>query len=422
MRFTPLLSFAGTTWMMWVWARRLAPAHAEHYFWACLAIYLASPLMNAMSSLAYPDQILILMTVVALHFLCTFLADWQAASRNRIGNLYLGAVFLGLAGLTKYNAALLGFGLVAVIVINPRLRSLLRSPHLYAAGMLTLLIVSPVFLWNAANGFPTLKLHAVQRFQGRGSSFQINGAVRVLGLSALYLSPLLLWAWGRFLLTRSLTGVLAQLQALGRVIFVMSIGLLVALASWKAAASQVAPHWNVIAILPFMLAAPLFLRSRWLFGIHLALGIAVSSVALVYYLSAPLLTDALGMSDREARITWGQVEVADAARAAKKKYGADFYATASYEGASKFAFGLGTDDDVLTFTDLIDQYDFWRDPNDYAGKSAIVVVEQGREKNLERSFASREFIETVQPLRFGRPMVAYDLYLARGYKPSPMRP
>ena len=423
MRFTPLLSFAGIIWMIWVWAKRLAPAHAEHYFWACLAIWLASPLMNALTSLVYPDQILIFLSTVSLFFFSLFLADWRAGKRDRYRDLYLGALFLGLAGLGKYNAVFIAAGLVAVILINRRMWPLLRSPHLWAAGALTLLIVSPIIWWNAYHDFPTLKLHAIQRFENRGGSFRLSGIVRVLQQSALYLSPLLLWGLARFLLVRRLGGLAAQLQGLGRGTFVFSTGFMLSLAAWGAAASQVAPHWNDLAFVPFMLAAPLFVRSRWLIGIHVMFGALVATIATVYYVSAPVLTDALGIGDGEARYTYGQDQVATAARQAKADRGADFYAIVRYTTASKFAFGLGTDKDIVTLTEQIDQFDFWRNPDDYAGKTAIVVLDRGTSEDaFARYFESYELIGPVHATRYGHPLFTYNLYLARGYKPSQRRP
>jgi 4-amino-4-deoxy-L-arabinose transferase-like glycosyltransferase len=421
MRFASLLTFAGTAAMVWVWAGRLAPpALREHYFWACLALYLASPLMNALSTLIYPDHLLIFFAIVTLHFFALFLADRAEGKPGRLRHLYLGALFLGIAGMSKYNAVFLAAGFASVLVLDRRFWPLWRSPHLYLAGLLTVAIVSPVFIWNWANGFPTLKLHTLQRFSDR-VDFRFDGVSRVLYMSALYFSPFLLWGLLRFLTRGGLTGVLEQLRAVGRTTFVISTVFMLGLATWSAASSQVAPHWNVLSLVAFLIAAPLFVRSRWLVGLHLAFGALGITAAVAYYVLSPLATDALNIRDREAVITYGQEQVADAARAAKERLGADFYATVTYTTASKFAFGLGTDAGIVTLTHNIDQFDFWRNPDDFAGKDAIIVIERGSTDSFSSFFDSFEEIGPVDTTRYGRPLATYRLYLGRGYKPSDVR-
>ena len=71
--------------------------------------------------------------------------------------LWLAAgVWLGLAGLSKYSAALFVVGLVAFVALSPRQRHWFAHPAPYLAALLALAMVSPVFVWNWRHGWVSL--------------------------------------------------------------------------------------------------------------------------------------------------------------------------------------------------------------------------------------------------------------------------
>lgn len=317
LHFIPLISFAILAGVLRLWARYLAPDNWRHFFWTSLAIFVASPLMFAISSLLYPDEILLPTSLLAMTFLALFLADWENGSK-RWRYLYLGAGCLGLALLAKYNGAFVGLGFVLALLLRPKLRSLFAAPQLYVAGVIAALFLLPVLLWNLGHDFDGLRFHAVNRFENRGVGFSPTGVAMFLVESALYLSPFLLWPLGKYLLARRLEGFAGTAHAMGRVMLIASTLAFAALASWTPAAGQVAPHWNILALLPFIPLAALFIRSRWLLGAHLVYGAIVAAVAIVYFGLAPLPMDALGLSDGEAVLTFGEDQLVTAAEAAAK--------------------------------------------------------------------------------------------------------
>ena len=62
----------------------------------------------------------------------------------------LVGVGLGLAGLSKYSAALTGCGLAAFVVLSPKQRHWLKDPAPYVSAIVAFALVTPVLLWNAA--------------------------------------------------------------------------------------------------------------------------------------------------------------------------------------------------------------------------------------------------------------------------------
>lgn len=418
LRLSTLVATAATLWIFWAWAGQLAPSRRVEYFWVVSAIYVCSPLMGIVSTNAYPDHLLVPLLMLALHFLCIFLFDWHQG-RQAFRPLFAGAVFLGLAGLAKYNAVFLGVALAAAILADPKLRTLLRRPQLYMAAAACLLVASPVLLWNWAYGFPTVALHAVERYHGPGG-FSLGGLGQIAS-SLLALSPFLLWPLWRFLTDRTADRLLRELRLVGTWSFLLSTGFMLALVSWGAATREFDIHWNVVAYVPFIIAAPLFIQRRWMLIGHLALGgIAVLVLGLVA-LTSPLGEHAMGTKPRDASRYGLDIVAAEMVREGEARH-ADFFAAPNWLLASRAAFAVGPGKIVTSTSADDDQFDLWFPGSGLEGKSAIVVV-QGRapEQFPTLPFDHVELLGTVTATRFDLPVADYALYLGQGYRPAPSR-
>lgn len=413
-----MVSFAVLVYALARSAEWLAPEDPARHFWVGLALFCASPLLNALTTLNYPDHLLICFGALSLLQLGKYLGAIREGGEGRLRDLYLGALFMGLAGLSKYNAIFIALGLLVVILGQPEFRRLLRSPHLYLAGLLTVATTLPVVWWNAQHHFASVDFHTAERFNFEGSHFELNGVTSVLIASALFVSPFLAWGLLRFLFGRVLAGPQGAYQLLGRwTALLSSVGML-ALASWSAAADQVKPHWLVLSFLPFVIVAPLFVRSRWAIRLHLAWGAVLMAAALLYYLAAPLPAYLLGIHDREAAETFGQEQLAAAAQAAATLHGAELIASNTYGNTAKLAFGLGSDRDVIDLSGRPGQLRLWRQGLPDAGKDVIVVAPGGATPDwFAGRFDSVEDLGPVSTERFGHKLATYQLLLGRGLKP-----
>src|SRR5260370_8935639 len=111
---------------------------------ATATILLNVTLMAAVGTMIVtPDAPLL----VASSFVLFFLAKWLATGRGAWW-LAVGAA-VGAALLSKYTALFFGPGILIWLVAVPKLRRWLISPWLYLGGLVSLLIFSPVILWNA---------------------------------------------------------------------------------------------------------------------------------------------------------------------------------------------------------------------------------------------------------------------------------
>ena len=124
--------------------------------------------------------------------------------RSRAWLLWLLVGFgFGLAGLSKYSAALCAAGLAAFVVLAPRQRHWLRHPAPYAAAALALAMIAPVFVWNSEHGWASFAFQGSRGVSGGGLK-PVQLIAMALGEIA-YLSPWVfvplaagvIWAWRR---------------------------------------------------------------------------------------------------------------------------------------------------------------------------------------------------------------------------------
>jgi hypothetical protein len=99
----------------------------------------------------------------------------------------------GLGLMNKHSMLFFGFGLTAGLVLTP-LRKHFRSPWLYLAGILALLVFLPNLIWQVSNGWPTAEFL-------RSLNENVMGGISKIQFVAgqlLYLHPLnaIVWIWG----------------------------------------------------------------------------------------------------------------------------------------------------------------------------------------------------------------------------------
>lgn len=394
-------------------ARWIAPHDPVGYFWLGLAVLCASPLFNALTTLNYPDHLLICFAAPALLLIGRYLGGVLDGT-ERHADLYIGALFLGLAGLSKYNAVFVPAGLLVVLIAIPRLRRLFRSPHLYAAGALTFILVLPVLIWNAEHRFVSVELHAVDRLNERAAGFTPLLLLRTILLSILMLSPFLVVGFCRFIFGVQAKSRQAGVILIGRGTAIISTLALLPLSAWGAFGAQVSPHWLALSFLPFMLIAPLYLHSRWLIGLHLGWGVLINTVATLYFVLSPWPTDLLGIRDYEAASTMSFEQFAPVvARHAAERDAVAIVGTA-YPQLARLAFALGSDANITDMGGRIDRLTGRTFGPDDAGRDMILIGGLGR---VEERFETVEQIDLVEPMRLGRSLGRYDIWLGTGFKP-----
>ncbi len=179
-----VLLFALTTWLMFRLTATMFGARAG--FWAATLLNLSPVFGITAGTWVLPDGPLFAVLLGAVA--CLF-AALPAQGRAAWGWWLGTGLCAGLALFSKYTAVLSIAGAIAFLLTQPSARSWLRRPHPYAAGLLALLVFSPVLAWNAGHGWASLLFQGGRVGSGKLHPF---GPLSTLAGEALVVLP---WLW-----------------------------------------------------------------------------------------------------------------------------------------------------------------------------------------------------------------------------------
>ncbi|NQU28437.1 MAG: glycosyltransferase family 39 protein, partial [Candidatus Marinimicrobia bacterium] len=127
--------------------------------WHGLVLYsLAIPFFAA-GTIITPDTPMMFFITLALW------AFYRAVFESENRYWWISGIAFGLALLSKYTAILWLGSVFLVLVIDPRLRSHLRQPVPWLAGLLAVALFLPVLYWNAAHDWVSFKFQFAHGLQ-----------------------------------------------------------------------------------------------------------------------------------------------------------------------------------------------------------------------------------------------------------------
>jgi 4-amino-4-deoxy-L-arabinose transferase-like glycosyltransferase len=405
LREPPFLTLCGDLLLLYFFARRLARAKWIAYFWVSAALFLTMPMMLAVTGVAVPDHLLVFFGLLALYLLHGFLQSWDGG-RPDWRLLYTAGAAVGLAMLSKYYGVLIGAAFLLTLIVDPRYRRVLLSPHLYGALLVALLLQTPVIVWNlqhglASFGFAVGRSHTTEWWQ-------FVGTPRFLLDTVVIVSPFLVWPMLRAATAHNF-GPARPAQML------MWVSTLLFLAVSTVAVTII--HWNLltyVATLPLLAAV---LRSRLLLIGHFVYASVILVLFAVNYAIVPL-SAVLGFGDPASSWGYGWDQIAGRVAELRQSSGAAFIAGTDYALASELGFALH-DREVTSLSPATDAFDFWFDAAAMRGRSAIIVADGWRTLAPETraQFRSVEDVGTIAVTRFDRTINNYKLYIARDFEP-----
>jgi hypothetical protein len=198
LRFPAVLLFAGTSWLMFLVTRKLFTAKAG--FWAVTAMNLSAVFTVAIACWFQPDAPLMFFWMLATYYIVQLMvgpgAEKSEATRysRRTWLLWLAVgVSMGFATLSKYHVLFLFAGVFMFVVTNKSQRHWLRHLGPYLAVLITVIMASPVLLWNAQNGWVSFVFQG-SRAGASGEHFKLHfdWFFRSIGGQAAFLLP---WIW-----------------------------------------------------------------------------------------------------------------------------------------------------------------------------------------------------------------------------------
>jgi 4-amino-4-deoxy-L-arabinose transferase-like glycosyltransferase len=414
LRSLNILTVAGTVWLFRIWAEKFGGTDWEGLFWRSLLIYFATPAFGAYGTVGTSDHLLVFLTLASGHFFVGYFTAVREDGSGRLRDLYLGALFLGLCGLTKYNVAFMGLALVGFVVSSRGVQRQLLNPHLYLAALFSIAIASPVLIWNAQHDFASFSYHLVDR-HGPGflESIRWNRLVEFLLTGLVALGPFLIWGIARFLATRTREPMLGTLKGLAGWVFWVSTISFSAIALTDLAYFW----WNLPAVILMM---PLMGRSMGRIALwgHVVLSGAISVLYVVSATIFPLLL-LVDLPDptRTRYFGWEQIEAP--LKAAIERYHPDFIGSSRWEYASLAGFVLD-DPDTVSIDPKPNQYHYWFDPAAHRGQTAVLLTHSQNTQmaTINSQFDKVTMVEEVPVIRFGRTLGTYRIYLGEGFKPT----
>lgn len=137
--FVGIITTALTAFIIYKTGRLFLNKEASY---TAMLLWLFSPLVtqDILYQTTY-DTPLTLFWALTIYYLCHYIKD------NKIKYLYFCGASIGLMMLSKYSGIVLVLAIL-IFLITSSYRKLFKSYHLYAAGLLSLVIFSPVIIWN----------------------------------------------------------------------------------------------------------------------------------------------------------------------------------------------------------------------------------------------------------------------------------
>jgi 4-amino-4-deoxy-L-arabinose transferase-like glycosyltransferase len=375
----------------WLSARRLFGPRAAL---AALATGLAVPLFALGQVIVTPDGPLLSGWAMALYFTARALDEedgrWLLAAGAASGWALLG----------KYTGGLLLPQILAVLLLDPRGRRLLRTPWPWAGAALALLLFAPVVLWNVRHAFASFGFQTAER--AAGFRFRPVLIGRFLGLQSALVTPIVL----ALLVDAVIQGWRRRAEAPWRVCFWFAAPLL-------ALATAVAPfHWVkgnwLAAAYPSALAgaAALWLEPGRPWRPRLAAaGVALALVVNAYLHLVPLWSALPFPAEDEGSAGWR--ELAARVDAERGSLGRDaFVAGCSYKVSAELAYYLPGRPRTWSGEIAGDhglQFRIWFDPAELAGRRGVVVRDaRERKACLRLPEACAAGLEPLPPLEVFR--------------------
>lgn len=298
-RLGPILLAAADTWLVFLITRKISTEKAG--FLAAL-FFTASPYTSVITGLfIMPDAPMLFFWLTGIWLLLKVF-DAKTDSRSVNAYILLFGAAAGLAIMGKVHAVFLWAGAGLYILLFHR--RMLLNPYLYLAAIITVIIISPIYFWNAANDFITYKFQGSRVTVDRG--FRPDSLLTEFFGGIAYNNPVnyVLTVMALIGIFRNKSLIAAQHIRLLLCLSLPLIGILLFISCFR----STLPHWSGPGFLVLSILASAYLSERN-FGTYrrvlntaniLLLAVAVSAAVLINFYPGTLgnkNTERLGEDD-----------------------------------------------------------------------------------------------------------------------------
>ena len=338
----------------------------RHAFYA-VAVLNLTPMYNSMSVALLPDTLFMPLT-----FLIVMATEKLLKAPGVKSWLQLG-LWLGLAAISKYTAALYVIALIFIFVEKKLWRELVR-PGLWLGAALALLLTSPVLYWNFKNNFASFQYQTGQVFKFNAEILRNFGSSLAIQIAS--------WGIGPFFVALLGLGVLAgnyrRLRAFNTAFIFASVFLLFFI--YISVGEVLLPHWMLMF---FVLMIPLayghFLeRRRFLRTMTIAATIsAVLSLTLLFEMGFRVFPAEATAALYEGVTGWDELLKEAANKAQTMNAENKAIAVMNWTLGSRAMYYNRSSLPVFVIDTRHDQFDIWN-PRDPRGYDLLVMVEAAK--------------------------------------------
>jgi len=357
-------------------------------------------------------------------------AVWRASQTGASRWWYVAGAFLGMGCLAKYPAVLLGPVVLLYLLVSPRQRRWLATPHPYLACLVALVVFTPVLVWNAQHDWASFAFQTSRRIAGMGQW-------RPKYLAELVASQLLMAT--PYLLVVAICSLLrgwrdrSQVATDDRTLLLLIAGA-VPLVFFASASmrSLVKMNWPAPAYWPLIILGVRWILRRRDLAWRFVAGLG-SSAALFVLAAVGMDIPNLPLGEANTWSGWkeGAARIEQIQASLRGRGEDSFVFSPNYKISSLLEFYLPGQPRTYaqdTFGQPALQFDYMPVGRDLKGETGIMVVDDRRESNIPRSliepyFNSIELAETLEITGLGRHTRRIDIYLCKNYRghPSPGR-
>lgn len=418
----PFVLLSGLTgWLLFLLTRRLFSAEAGFYAVFALALSPALGLADAVWIL--PDAPLLpAMLACALALARVFFDDDR---RQAPRDWLLAGLYAGLSMLSKYHGVLLFAGAGVFILASARQRFWLATPWPYAAGLVALLVFSPVLIWNAQHHWISFLFQG-----GRSGAPQLHlvAPLALIGLQSLFLAPWIYFPLVALFIRAVWRGPAREREFFLACLAAFPIILFTLVAFWSS--RRVLPHWvapGYLMLFPLLgreIAARLAAGAPWLRRALVAAAVfvvaGVGLIAALPHIVPPALSGA--RYPLVETLDWDDFARALDARGWRKEK--TFVASGRWLDCGKLDYALHGDPPVLCLTDDPRMFGIIRDPRAFIGWDAVIAAPGLTPDEARARFGPYfEAIEPLAPVEIsagGAPAIRLELFRAtRFHDPAP---
>jgi hypothetical protein len=358
----------------------------------------------------------------------------------------VAGVLLGSAFLAKYTAVLLLPATLLYLVCSAPARRWLRRPSFYAGGLVALAITLPVTIWNETRGWPSLRLHLVERataalpvagenrinqlvaVSSSSGTGLVGSFLRVLVGQLMSYSPLL-----APLLIIALVRALRQSRRDDRSLFITAFSwpVLLPLLAAMTRFQDAEQHWTMVAFVPAVIAAGAYVDEAWSRA-RLVRGLMVAGVLLsgiVFFVAnvharTTTLLRLIPTAHYDARadminelIGWDELR-AGVTRAATAAHGNVVLASNHYSLCGRLLYETGDSPAVYCPTARRSSFDFF-DRHDPPADATVIALTTDIHEELPDGLEGRS-CTTADPIDIDRGGRRVARYFIQTCAPTPV--